>query len=272
MKSYLLHELTSSDVEEILIKDPNTVIIFSLGSIEQHGPHLPLGTDIIAAQERAVRIAKETNSIVCISALAGYSPQHMNFKGTISFTQETLVGVIKDTILSLYKHGFKKVLIINTHNTNSSIIESSIFALTDCIAPNKYLANSIAFNRKYPSEFINILDKRKYGSLDIHAGKSETSIIKAIRPDLVKEKSISNLKNSNKFRYFDKFIKMTDIDEVDKFLFDTLLPTKSEEISPNGIYGISNIQESDPDFYLKNIHKTVNFYVKFIKRWKSEDV
>ena len=266
MKSYLLHELTSSDIEEILKKDPTTVVIYSLGSIEQHGPHLPLGTDMIAAQERAIRIAKETESIVCISSLAGYSPQHINFRGTISFSQETLIGIIKDTITSLYKHGFKRILIINTHNTNSPIIESTILKIKEKIDI------SIAFNRKYPTDFVNILNERMYLLLDIHAGKSETSIIKAIRPDLIKKESIHSLDVSNKFKYFDQIREKTNVDDIDKFLFDTLMPTKSEKISENGIYGISNIIESDADLYLKNIEKTINFYIEFIKRWKSVDV
>lgn len=266
MKTYLLHEFTRLDLERLLDVEPNTVAIFCLGSIEQHGPHLPLGTDIISVQDRALRIAKETNSIVCLTTLAGYSPQHMNFKGTISFSQETLSNIIIDTIMSLYKHSFNRVLILNSHATNTSIIECAILKIKEVIDI------SIAFTSTLPSNFHEMLKQRKYCTLDIHAGLSETSVMKAIRPDLIDEAALQNHHSDNKFKFLDNINSKENFDEIDKFLFETLLPSKSELISESGVYGTSALKKADSALYTENIDKTIQFYVNFIKRWKKEDV
>lgn len=266
MKSYLLHELTSFNIKEILRKRKETIAIFCLGSIEQHGSHLPLGTDILSVQDRALKIAKKTNSIVCVTTLAGYSPQHKKFEGTISFSQETLRGIIFDTIVSLKSHGFKRILILNAHTTNASIIESTILKI-------KEIHNiSIAFARNFPKKFLDVFQNRKYKSLDIHAGLSETSVMKAICPDLVDNKFIDNYVSSNKFQFFDEMNKKKEIDEIDQFLFETLMPAKTEEISENGIYGTSDIKQANAKLYLNNVDKTIQFYVDFIKRWEKVNV
>lgn len=266
MKSHLLHELTSLDIENVLKKEPNTVIVFCLGSIEQHGHHLPLGTDIISVQDRALRIAKQTNSIVCLTTLAGYSPQHMNFKGTISFSQETLSNIIFETIHSLYSHSFNRILILNAHATNNSIIESTILKIQEVFKI------SIAFPNKFPTNFIKILNERKYKTLDIHAGLSETSVMKAIRPDLVDEESLISHTISNKFDFFDEMNTKNKIDEIDKLLFETLFPPKTELISDNGVYGISDLKKADAKLYNDNIGKYIDFYVNFIEKWKKVNV
>jgi len=267
MKTHLLHELTSFKIKELLEKEPETVAIFCLGSIEQHGSHLPLGTDILSVKDRALRIAKQTNSIVCISSLAGYSPQHANFKGTITLSQETLSNIIFDTIISLKHTGFKRILILNSHTTNSPIIESTILKIKE---KNNI---SIAFSRNFPSQFSTIFNERKYKSLDIHAGLSETSVMLAIHPELVDKSKITNQSSiKNSYKFFDKLQEQSAIDEIDKFLFETLLPSKTENVSEDGVYGTSDITKANPNLYLKNIDKTLQFYVEFINRWRKINV
>ncbi|MFP4200081.1 MAG: creatininase family protein, partial [Clostridia bacterium] len=88
--------MTRPAFEEYLESEPNPVAIIPLGSIEQHGPHLPLGTDSLAALAAAREVAGRTNSFVVQACLPGYSPHHMGFKGTITFKPKTLSLVIED--------------------------------------------------------------------------------------------------------------------------------------------------------------------------------
>ncbi len=266
MKSHLLHELTSLDIKNALLEKPERVAIFCLGSIEQHGSHLPLGTDILSSQDRAVRIAKKTGAIVCVSTMAGYSPQHKNFHGTITLRQETLSNIIYDTITSLKQHKFNRILILNAHTSNASIIESTILKIKE-----KHDI-SIAFSKNYPSEFIDVFQKRKYKTLDIHAGVSETSVMKAIAPELVDEEYINKHIPSNEFEYFKTVNDKNELNDVEKLLFETLMPVQAEKITKNGVYGSSDITKADADLYLNNIDKTIDFYVNFIKEWEKVNV
>lgn len=262
MKSYLLHELTSKGFDEYLKNDPDGVVIFCLGSIEQHGRHLPLGTDFISVKDRALRIAKRSNSLVCYTTLAGYSPQHMNFPGTISLRQETLADIIYDTIMSLIKHGIKRVLILNTHTTNGPIIESAILKVKE----NSPI--SIAYSRIYPSTFVSVLNNRKIKDLDIHAGRSETAIMKALAPELIDKDELTSI-DRNVPEKLASIINKENPDDIDKFLLETILPTKSEDISPDGVYGVSDISKADEADFLNNIDRIIDFYVEFIRRWKK---
>lgn len=263
LKSHFLHEFTSHAFGEFLRKHPNGVVIFCLGSIEQHGKHLPLGTDFISVKDRALRIAQRTNSVVCYTTLAGYSPQHLDFAGTISLRQETLSNIIYDTVLSLIRHSVKRILILNTHATNAPIIESTILKIKE-----QYTI-SIAFTRSYPSSLVKIFSTRKYKELDIHAGKSETSIMRAISPEFVDEKYIHEERLRHTPSILKKIMEEEKPDDVNKFLFDTLLPARSKEISEDGVYGISDLNTSDPKDYLNNISRLIDFYVDFIERWKK---
>lgn len=262
MKSYLLHELTSKGFAEFLKNDPDGVVIFCLGSIEQHGRHLPLGTDFISVKDRALRIAERSNSLVCYTTLAGYSPQHLSFPGTISLRQETLFNIIYDTIKSLAKHGVKRVLILNTHTTNGPIIESAILKLKESSSI------SIAFSRNYPSTFVKVFDNRKIKELDIHAGKSETSIMKALAPDLIAKDELVSA-NRKVPEILKSIIGKKNPDEIDRFLLDTIMPAKSENISSDGVYGVSDISKADEAEYLNNIDRIIDFYTEFIRRWKK---
>jgi len=262
MKSYLLHELTSKGFSDFLKNDPNGVVIFCLGSIEQHGRHLPLGTDFISVKDRALRIAQRSDSLVCYTTLAGYSPQHMNFSGTISLRQETLSNIIYDSMVSLAKHGVKRVLILNTHTTNGPIIESAILKVKES-SPI-----SIAYSRNYPSTFVRIFNNRKIKELDIHAGRSETAIMKALAPGLIDEDELTSI-DRNVPERLASIINKENPDDIDRFLLDTILPAKSEDISSDGVYGVSDISKADKADYLNNIDHIIDFYVEFIRRWKK---
>lgn len=262
MKSYLLHELTSKGFAEFLKNDPDGVVIFCLGSIEQHGRHLPLGTDFISVKDRALRIAERSNSLVCYTTLAGYSPQHMNFSGTISLRQETLSNIIYDSLVSLEKHGVKRILVLNTHTTNGPIIESAILKVKESSSI------SIAYSRNYPSTFVRVFNNRKIKELDIHAGRSETAIMKALAPDLIdKDELISADRKVPET--LESIINKENPDDIDRLLLDTIMPVKSEDISSDGVYGVSDISKADEADYLNNIDRIIDFYVEFIRRWKK---
>jgi creatinine amidohydrolase len=112
--SVWLQNLTWEDIKEQITKSQGT-IIFPVGSTEQHGPHLPVGTDTMVANALAETAAKETNVLVAPPLWFGWSPHHMVLPGTITIRPDILVEVGYDVVKSLHHHGFDKFILLNGH-------------------------------------------------------------------------------------------------------------------------------------------------------------
>src|SRR6202051_4195094 len=106
-------ELTQPEIAEQLKKNP--LVILPAGSVEQHGPHLPTGTDIFAANVIAHAVAERMDGLVLPGGPLGVTPLHMPFEGTITLTAETFMRVVTETAASLAPHGAKYLLILNWH-------------------------------------------------------------------------------------------------------------------------------------------------------------
>src|SRR4030042_2788041 len=122
-KPLLLPEMSWTDVRAYL-KTCDMVII-PLGSTEQHGPHLPLGTDYYEALEISKKISERTGVAVAPVLWAGYSEYHSGFPGTLSLEPETMEQVLFETAKMLMKYGFKRFLFFNYHGGNN-IVQSNI--------------------------------------------------------------------------------------------------------------------------------------------------
>src|ERR1700720_354756 len=109
-------ELTQPEIAEQLIKNP--LVILPAGSVEQHGPHLPTGTDIFAANVIAHAVAERMDGLVLPGGPLGVTPLHMPFEGTITLTAETFMRVVTETAASTAQHGEKNLLILNWHELN----------------------------------------------------------------------------------------------------------------------------------------------------------
>src|SRR5512140_3753051 len=88
-------ELTQPEIATQLKKNP--LVILPAGSVEQHGPHLPTGTDIFASNAIAHAVAEHMNGLVLPATPFGVTPMHMPFEGTISLTPDTYMRVVRET-------------------------------------------------------------------------------------------------------------------------------------------------------------------------------
>src|SRR3981081_1945845 len=96
----------------------NPLVILPAGSIEQHGPHLPTGTDTLAANVIGHAVAERMDGLVLPSTPLGVTPMHMPFEGTISLTPDTYMRVVTETCASTAKHGARYLLVLNWHEGN----------------------------------------------------------------------------------------------------------------------------------------------------------
>ena len=93
----------------------SSVVLLPVGATEQHGPHLPLGTDTLVALDLVEQVADCPQVVVAPPLWCGMSAHHMGFPGSITVRPEVLVDYVYDVIGSLHQHGFAKFLVVNGH-------------------------------------------------------------------------------------------------------------------------------------------------------------
>jgi len=109
-------ELTQPEIAAQMKKNP--LVILPQGSVEQHGPHLPAGTDIFAANAIAHAVAEKMDGLVLPGGPLGVTPLHMPFESTLTLTPDTYIRVMIETASSAAQHGAKYLLILNWHELN----------------------------------------------------------------------------------------------------------------------------------------------------------
>jgi creatinine amidohydrolase len=167
-------ELTQPEIAEQLRRNP--LVILPVGSTEQHGSHLPTGTDTFAAQIVSHDVAERMDGLVLSGTPLGVTPMHMPFEGTITLTPDTFMRVVTETCASTAKHGAKRLMIVNWHEGN---IPSLAIAAED-------------LHRVHGMSVVTV--QACYVAADLygaecngltHGGEIEALAVMAVRPDLV---------------------------------------------------------------------------------------
>ncbi len=121
---FLLHEITR---DEAARRASGALAILPVGATEQHGPHLPLGTDFLIVEHVTRAAAQEARAsvdvLVAPTFQTGSSHHHLPFGGTISLSTERYYGTLRDMTESLILSGFRRIFIINGHGGNHELIE-----------------------------------------------------------------------------------------------------------------------------------------------------
>jgi len=115
-KGYLLEKLTWPQAKKAF--EETSLVVVPVGSTEQHGPHLPLGTDFLIPKEIARRLLEKANVIVTPTLPIGYAKYHTMYPGTLSLTEETLKNVLIDICEDLLKYGTTHILFVDGHGGN----------------------------------------------------------------------------------------------------------------------------------------------------------
>lgn len=114
-----LHEHTTTTAATVL--GPDTVAVLPVGSVEQHGPALPLGTDLFAADGIAETVDRD-DTVVLPPVPVGASNHHRQFAGTLSVDASTLESYIEDLLASIADHGVRKAVLVNGHGGNTTAL------------------------------------------------------------------------------------------------------------------------------------------------------
>jgi len=183
--SVWLQNLTWEEVKDRVIESQATIIL-PVGSTEQHGPHLPVGTDTMVANALAEAGAKEAQALVAPPLWFGWSPHHMVLPGTITIRPEILIEIFYDMVTSLAAHGLDKFIFLNGHR----IVNIAWLQIVGERAKRELAVKVVIFDPAYMSkEFVQDGDLGQVG----HAEEIEGSHMWHCYPDLVKmDRAIDN--------------------------------------------------------------------------------
>ena len=174
-------ELTSPQIGA-LDRD-QTVVLLPIGSVEQHGNHMPVGTDTILSHAVSLAAAARSGGVAVLPPpWYGFSAHHMRFAGSITLRAETLMAVAEDVVAAVVQHGFRRVLIVNGHGGNAGIID----VLASTLGHKHYGKARIATLTYFAlaRDAIASLRKSAPGGMG-HACEFETSLVQHLRPELV---------------------------------------------------------------------------------------
>ena len=157
--------------------------VYPIASFEQHGPHLPFLTDTIETTEVVQRLdARLPDGVVCLpTQWLGYSYHHTRFAGSVTATSDTHINLIVETVAGLINGGLANILIINGHGGNRSDMSVAQQKLKEACPEANVFATSWWLAAAEQLAEIKQAGPRGSG----HAGEMETSLMLAIRPDLV---------------------------------------------------------------------------------------
>lgn len=173
------------------LADEDAAVVVPVASIEQHGPHLPTMTDTLlgtsvayAAAERLVAAGRPC--VVTSPVWSGLSEHHMAFGATLSVDVETFGALLRGVVGSLARHGFRRVLLLNSHGGNIAALR----AVVDSLAPaHPELRLVTATYWHLAADLVDPLLETQRSIR--HAGEAETSLVLALRPELVDEAALT---------------------------------------------------------------------------------
>ncbi len=177
--------LSWTEIQSIPNKE-NVVIIQPVAAIEQHGPHLPLIVDAAIGMGVLGKALEKLDASIPAYAMPclyyGKSNEHCHFPGTITLSTETLTATIMEVADSIYRAGFRKLVLMNSHGGQPQIMQ---MAARDLHVKYSDFMVFPLFTWRVPHVTKELLTSKE-AQLGMHAGDAETSIMLALLPDLVK--------------------------------------------------------------------------------------
>lgn len=184
-ETVLMQEMTWPEIEAAHARGLTTAIL-ACGAVEQHGPHLPTGTDDYlgtAIAERAARLAG--NTLVAPTLRPGLSEHHMHFPGSFALRPSTFVALVEDYCQSLARQGFDRIVIFASHGGNTDTLRAHAPLLARALHPGCDVV--CAVGGEWFQRVIATLSAQgvPLGRAGVHAGFAETSMMLAYQPHLV---------------------------------------------------------------------------------------
>jgi len=169
-------QLTAPDFAQAISRSGGTCLL-PFGIIEKHGPHMPLGTDLLDVRYATLKAAEQEYAVVFPEYYFGQIFEAKHQPGTVAYSARLQLDLLQETTDEMARNGCKKVIIVNGHGGNEYLLP--YFAQTQLDTPHDYVLYVLGLVETPPG------GPQKKTSMDMHAGESETSKMMISRPDLV---------------------------------------------------------------------------------------
>lgn len=258
------HELAHMTWKEIeAAYQENPVIFVPMGSMEEHGPHVPVG-DFLSAYQIAKRAAEESGNY-CLPPLPfGYSEFFRGFPGTISLAPSTVHDVIRDICISLIEHGVERIILVSGHYGNAPILD---MLARELMRTYQIWIGKIDLWHCISPEF----KKELFGSENVmgHGGEPDTSVMRYLFPEDMRmdllDGALGQDDSVRKWEAFDiAHINVSPLEDVDVSMYFNF-----EQLSARGIMGNPNM--SDPAIGRKIVERLVHYCVAFAEKMKMSN-
>jgi creatinine amidohydrolase len=170
-------ELTADDFRTAIERSKATCLL-PFGILEKHGPHMPLGTDLLKVRSAALEAAQREYAVVFPEYYFGQIFEARHEPGTVAYSTHLQLELLQETTDEMARNGCKKIIIINGHGGNENLLP--FFAQTQLEKPHDYVVYVLPVLAAPPGG-----PAKKSSGPDMHAGESETSKMLATHPDLV---------------------------------------------------------------------------------------
>ena len=192
---YCYDEITAPNFVKA-VQQSGGVCLLPIGILEKHGPHLPLGTDIFECRKVATMAAEKEYSVVFPTYYTGQINEARHQPGTIAYSPDLIWKMLQETCDELSRNGLKKIIIVNGHGGNNDFLR--YFCMSQLHTPKDYVLVFFQPNNSQETEKkIEALRQTKTGG---HADEMETSMMRYIRPDLVKVDQAGTQSGKNQAR------------------------------------------------------------------------
>lgn len=257
-KKFELDRMTWKEIEVAYAENP--VIFVPFGSMEEHGPHSVTG-DYLAAHEIAKRAAERSGSYCTPVIPFGYSEYFRGFPGTISMSPESIKSVASDIIQSLFEHGIEKIILVNGHFGNASLLDEVArrYKREKGIMIGKidlWQSISRSFKDELYGEGVNPSG---------HGGEPLTSVMQYLTPDDARPDLIEPSPVKKQWGDFDvTHISRVGIDDIEVSMYFDM-----EDLTGVGILGNPNL--SSPEIGEKIVNRLADYCVTFAEKMKTAE-
>jgi creatinine amidohydrolase len=169
-------ELTAEDFRSAIQQSRGTCLL-PFGILEKHGPHLPLGTDLLDVRHASLAAARQEYAVVFPEYYFGQIFEAEHEPGTMAYSAHMQMELLQETSDEMARNGCKKIIIVNGHGGNNSMLP--FFSQSQLQKPHDYVVYIFGLMDTPPG------GPAKKTTIDMHAGETETSTLLAARPDLV---------------------------------------------------------------------------------------
>jgi creatinine amidohydrolase len=251
---------TWPEMKEVIARDPQPVVCIPFGTVEDHGPHLPISTDNDILESVLWECGRRADGDILITPTipVGLDNHHMDFPGTLSVDMEICLAYVSQVAVSVARHGFTHIFIVNGHGSNQAVCELAarkVVLETGVICANTTI--NAAVNPALVQDVLDANRKGGWGSVG-HACEYETAMMLHSFPDLVQMNKAKRDIGQLKLKYFN-----WDYPEPSAYSWQDWWSRFSAE----GICG--DAAAATPEFGALMFETTVTRFIEMVREFRS---